>query len=63
MGESILLPDEVDALCRWTPGRAEKLARRGKIPHFVLPDGSIRFDRADVAAFIRRVDPEQGDRA
>jgi hypothetical protein len=34
---------EVDKRLRWPLGRAERLARRGKLPHIVLPDGAIRF--------------------
>lgn len=34
---------EVDKRLRWPLGRAERLARRGKLPHLLLPDGVIRF--------------------
>ena len=44
----LLIPREVDRLFRWPPGRAKKLAKLGKIPSIVLPDGEIRFDEAEI---------------
>lgn len=49
---------EVDTRLSWAIGRAERLARRGKLPHIRLPDGSVRFLWADIRALIKRV-PEQ----
>jgi hypothetical protein len=46
---------EIDAHLQWPLGRSERLARNGKLPHFKLPDGSIRFDLAEVSALIRHV--------
>ncbi len=42
--EMLLVPDEVDELFRYPSGRAQRLARRGLIPHIKLPDGEIRFE-------------------
>jgi len=39
----LLCGEEVDRRVNWPTGRAQKLARRGKLPHVVLPDGDIRF--------------------
>jgi hypothetical protein len=39
----LLKPVEVDRLLRYPHGRSAKLARAGKFPHIVLPDGEIRF--------------------
>jgi hypothetical protein len=36
-------------------GRAERLARKQKLPHYVLPDGSIRFVWEEVEKLIRQV--------
>jgi hypothetical protein len=47
---------EIDKLYRWPLGRAERLARRKKLPHSVLPDGAIRFDPVKVAALVKEVD-------
>lgn len=43
MSHELLTPDEVDCQLRYPPGYSERLARRGKLSHVVLPDGSIRF--------------------
>ena len=52
-----LYGEEVDQRLNWPLGRAERLARRGKLPHLVLPDGSIRFEWSPIEALIRRVPP------
>lgn len=39
----LLCGEEVDQRLNWPAGKAQKLARRGKLPHVVLPDGAIRF--------------------
>ncbi len=52
---SFLRPEEIDARLNWALGRAERLARRGKLPHVVLPDGSIRFEWESIEALLRRV--------
>jgi hypothetical protein len=49
---------DVDGFFRWPKGRAERLARRGKLPHFILPGGDIRFVPDDVAPMVRHVPPE-----
>lgn len=46
---------DIDGLFRWPAGTSERLAKRGKLPHYVLPNGEIRFDRAEVEALVRRV--------
>jgi len=46
---------DIDGLFRWPAGTAERLAKRGKLPHYVLPNGDIRFDRAEVEALVKRV--------
>ncbi|WP_430454721.1 hypothetical protein [Rhodopirellula europaea] len=38
-----LLGSAIDTTFRWPIGHAEKLAKKGKLPHRILPDGSIRF--------------------
>jgi hypothetical protein len=39
--------------------QAERLARRSKLPHFLLPDGAIRFDWAEIEPLVKRV-PARG---
>lgn len=34
---------DIDHRLNWPLGRADRLAHRGRLPHIVLPDGSIRF--------------------
>ena len=48
-------PEQIDNLLNWPLGTAARLARRGKLPHYRLPDGSIRFDRDEIAALIVHV--------
>lgn len=47
--------EEVDQMLGWPVGRADKLARKGKLPHILLPDERIRFEWAEICALIRRV--------
>lgn len=46
----ILLSDhEASELLRIKTRRLTKLARDGKVPCVILPDGELRFSRADLA--------------
>jgi hypothetical protein len=47
-------PEEIDSRLGWPLGTARRLARRGKLPHYLLPDESLRFVWAEVEAMIRR---------
>jgi len=47
------LPVEVDRLLRYPPGRAEELARQGKLPHTLLPCGEVRFAKAVIEKIIK----------
>ena len=51
----LLRPEEIDARLNWALGRAERLARRGKLPHVVLPDGSIRFEWESIETLLQRM--------
>lgn len=53
-------PAMIDRLLGWKPGKAERLARQRRLPHIILPDGSIRFDRAEIEALIVRVPAVSG---
>src|SRR5690242_9264722 len=54
-GAPMMTGFEIDSLLKWPKGRAERLARQGRLPHYVLPDGkSIRFKREDIEALIER---------
>lgn len=52
MLQQLLIPVEVDRILRYRFGRSERLAKRGKLPHIRLPDGSIRFRQGDVEQMI-----------
>lgn len=39
----LLCGDDIDRRLNWTLGKADRMARRGKLPHILLPDGSIRY--------------------
>lgn len=55
MPPDLLYPEDVDARLNWPAGRTARLARRGKLPHYVLPDGSIRLSWGEIAPLVRRV--------
>lgn len=48
-------PEAIDRHFGWSIGRTRKLAMQGELPHYILPDGSIRLRLAQVQALIRRV--------
>lgn len=50
-----ILPDELDRRMEWKPGRAERMARQRRLPHVLLPDGSVRFDWSEIESLIVRV--------
>ena len=54
-----LYPEQIDRLLNWPLGTAARLARRGKLPHYRLPDGSFRFNRAEVEALVIHIDAKQ----
>ena len=43
-----LYPEDIDKRLNWPLGRAERLARRKKLPHVLLPDGAMRFRWEDI---------------
>jgi predicted site-specific integrase-resolvase len=53
MFAQLLIPVEVDRLLRYRAGTAERLARKGKLPHVTLPDGSIRFIEVEIEALLK----------
>jgi len=50
--ELLLTAAEVDRALRYPRGRSIRLARRGVLPHVVLPDGEIRFEREAIADLL-----------
>jgi hypothetical protein len=59
MPTDLLFPEDIDARLSWPPGRAARLARRGRLPHYILPDGSIRLRWGEIAPLIRHHATEQ----
>ena len=57
MPTDLLYPDDIDARLNWPPGRTSRLARAGKLPHYVLPDGSIRLRWDEIEPLVRQVSP------
>ena len=51
----LLYPEEIDNLLNWSLGTAVRLARRRQLPHYLLPDGSIRFCWEEVQPLVRRM--------
>ena len=51
----LIYPEDVDKRLNWPLGRAGRLARRGRLPHVVLPDGAIRFSWSEVRQLIQHV--------
>jgi hypothetical protein len=50
---------EIDRRLSLRPGSAERLARREKLPHVILPDGAIRFHWSDVTEVLKRITPPE----
>ncbi|QEL15136.1 hypothetical protein [Limnoglobus roseus] len=55
MPNDLLYPDDVDARLNWPPGRTSRLARTGKLPHYILPDGSIRLCWEEILPLVHHV--------
>lgn len=55
MPTDLLYPDDIDAKLNWPLGRTSRLAHQGKLPHYLLPDGSIRFRWDEIQPLVRRV--------
>lgn len=55
MATDLLFPDDIDARLNWPPGRTSRLARAGKLPHYILPDQSIRVRWDEIAPLVRHV--------
>ena len=53
-----LYPEDIDKRLNWPLGRAQRLARHRKLPHVLLPDGSIRFEWEAIEPLLRRVEVE-----
>ncbi len=52
MNEILLDGDEAAAQLRISRTKLTRLARRGEVPHVLLPDGEIRFRRDDLVVWV-----------
>ena len=55
MPTELVYPDEIDLRLNWPPGRTSRLARTGKLPHYILPDGSIRLRWDEIELLVQHV--------
>ncbi len=53
MRKGLLHGGEIDRRLSFRPGTAERLARRGTLPHIRLPNGAIRFRWKDVSQCLQ----------
>ncbi|MEI6235581.1 MAG: hypothetical protein WCT04_21205 [Planctomycetota bacterium] len=55
MQMKLVSPEAIDSIFLWPLGKAERLARRGLLPHYILPDGhTVRFDGDEIGALVNR---------
>ena len=52
---NLLYGADIDRRISWPVGRAERMARRGELPHVLLPDGSIRFRWRDIEPLLKEI--------
>lgn len=61
MGTSVFLfGSDVDQRLGWPIGKADRLARQRRLPHYLLPDGSVRFEWSQIEPLIVRVPEAAG---
>jgi hypothetical protein len=58
---SFLTADDVRSRLFLTTIEVKRLAKENKIPHFQLPNGELRFDRADLLAWIESCKRQPGN--
>ena len=54
-----LYPEDIDEKLNWSLGRAARLAKKKRLPHILLPDGSIRFEWKSIEKLLRYIEPEE----
>lgn len=55
MTDSLVYPEQIDRRFSWPFGTAARLARRNRLPHYLLPDGSIRLKWEEIEPLVQRV--------
>ena len=51
---TLLKPKQVDRILQWPFGKTTRLAKQGKFPHILLPDGQIRFAPKDIDYLLEK---------
>jgi hypothetical protein len=51
----LLYPEDIDRRLCWPVGTAARLARKRALPHYRLPDGSIRFQWNEIERLVKHV--------
>ncbi len=59
MDTELVYPEQIDRHLNWPLGTTSRLARRRQLPHYLLPDGSIRLRWVEVKALVRRIPREE----
>jgi len=59
----LLTASDVEEMFSWTPGKAQRMARKNLLPFVRLPGGEIRFERAAIMASIQRSETKLSDAA
>jgi len=54
MTDTLLTTAEAAQLLRMLPARLARLAKAGKVPTVLLPDGELRFDVGDLRGWIEQ---------
>lgn len=52
MNAKLITESEAAELLGLTPRQVVRLANRGELPRVVFPNREVRFDQADLAAFV-----------
>lgn len=55
MNADLVYPEQIDRGLNWPLGTAARLARRRRLPHYLLPDGSIRLRWKEIEPLVLRV--------
>jgi hypothetical protein len=59
----MVYPEDIDKRLNWPLGTAKRLARKKQLPHYVLPDGSIRFRWEEVEPLVLHVPVQEEQEA
>jgi hypothetical protein len=57
---ALLYGEEIDQRLNRPLGRADRLARQRRLPHVLLPDGSIRFRWEEIERLVLAVPSSSG---